>query len=451
MATVLSKGTFIGWSADFPSDFAAWIPSHDSIRALDYPLQGTRPYQREIATIKDSDDWISGSETETQLYIHHADGSSTALPVAGGAGAIHSVAVSPDGLKLAFVSGTSDHVTIYNYLGLALVGRIPLTEAIATSNVFVAFNSDGSKVAVCGSGKKLEVFITATLASDFISAGTYTVRGLGWNPADSKWMMVDSGQELHLVDSGGTLIQESNMHTGNKVAGEGFSMSPDETTLLSIGNSASGAVKAMDMTSGYADIAITPPSGTDCHYAWLDNSTLYAFACKNTVHRIYKYGFSGGVFSSPEDVAENPYLHPSGRFLTGSSYEVIGTIIDTAEETQFRVSLWTQDGSSLLGQVDLADGVLAFTCPCATHQPVMVIITGLSMLFHTTDTSYSVNDVIYVGDTKYSYTCTTAGVTALTKPAYPTTGTITDGSAIFTVRGLLPKPAGNFPVYPTVA
>ena len=56
---------------------------------------------------------------------------------------------------------------------------------------------------------------------------------------------------------------------------------------------------------------------------------------------------------------------------------------------------------------------------------------------HEVNTPYNLDDVIFTsaGKHNYWYTCTSAGTTVGTKPTYPTSGTVVDGTATFTFGG----------------
>jgi len=124
---------------------------------------------------------------------------------------------------------------------------------------------------------------------------------------------------------------------------------------------------------------------------------------------------------------------------------------DNSEETDFKASVFDLK-DNLLARSTLAPGTTSATIEVPTPDPVKVIISGIPEDVHQTDHDYEVNDIITVNDTNRSYICTTAGTTAVTKPAYPDTSgaTITDGTAVFTERGKLAQPVVIYPLNPTL-
>ena len=447
---MIIDGDFLAINSDAISDVTAWQETgggQHKVMPID-DLQFLNTNEDSIRALPDGLGFITSGTDISDLYLYHYDGTSSAFASSGITGAVTALASSADGSTVAFLTTTANKIAIYDTAALTLTAIVTASNTLHSSYSFVALNDDGTKVCVSVYNSFLETYIVATQALDVASGSGINVRGLAANGAD--WVVLDADEDIFSFTAAGVLTEEiSNALTGTFNYGKNFVVSPDGTVLIIGGHTPTGSMVAVKL-SDFTTYTVTAPPEYETVYAWRDDNTLYAFnTYASGVHKVYKFNFDGTNFDPYEHVGYNSFSAKAlGRFVPAAAYKIDGTIIDTTEESQFIVTAMYPDTGVVAGKVTLADGILAFSVPVNTANPLMVVISGIAEKFHQVDHPYDLNEIIIVQDTDYSYICTTAGTTAITKPAYPTSGTITDGSAVFTVRGKVAKPTTNYFVYP---
>lgn len=172
-------------------------------------------------------------------------------------------------------------------------------------------------------------------------------------------------------------------------------------------------------------------TSADPFYAWLDNNSVYIAGNNDPTEYIldgtwklkkqYHYGF---------DPLPN-------RATVFARYKCEGSFSDIAGETQYQVLVINKEGV-IESTTNLPTGITTYSVPAIDASPKTIIVKGIATDTRSTEWDYLVGEIIVVGDA--SYECTTAGTTATVAPAYPSSGTVTDGTAVFTFRSVMPAP-----------
>jgi len=450
---MITAGAYLTVNSNSPSDLEivkvdTGLTDHiryDQLTTLTTNEDGIKP-------VAGRDFFITSGTSINLLYLYHYDGRETPLPNNTASGNVVSIAVSGDGSVAAFCTVSNNQIVLYNLDTKTVIGVVTAGFTINAAYAFMALNANGSKLCVHPYGKALEIYNTADQTLDATGDITTQCRGLAANGND--WVFIDADQDVFSLTSAGVTTEEiTNALNGTFNLGKNFNISPNGKYLVIGGHDVNGSVVVINLAD-FTTIPLPPLPSYGVVYRWKDDNTLYAFV--TYASGSYGYGyfeskFNGTVFTPFKRkgyLSVNAYA--VGEFVYDVMAEVSGTITDNAEETQFKVSATLMDGVTHVGTTTLPAGETNFTLQVPTQAPVIVTISGVVDTMHQIDRDYLVGDMIFVGDTIYTYECTTAGHTALTKPAYPTTGTITDGSAVFTVRGKLARPVVNSPVYPVL-
>ena len=387
----------------------------------------------ELAPVGLSGYVMCGTTSFPDARINYPRGGKLDLPTVAHSGLVLTAHSSVNGRYVAMC--TNSNVVVYDLVTHTVNWSGNLAEA-HTSDSSVAVSEDGAQICIGGVGKKNE-FVDAS-GQVAISAAVMDAFGMEFNPQTSRFVTLAGA----IKEYDGTTWVTMSAVSGSRV--HSLKRSPDGLTFCATSNNPFWyAVNGSD----YSSITIPPLVGYGWLAIWKNNDEVYIVRepYYGVQVQVSKRDASGdfGAWVANED---HQFNHNGSCFTVyGGNYKIPITLTDTAEEDEFVARAYNDEGVEI-GQSPVFTASVDLLVP--TSDPCMVIVTGIHMKFHQPDKSYGLGQLIYTGDSIYSYECTTAGTTDSTKPAYPTSGTITDGSAVFTTRSKLCKPIGNFPINP---
>lgn len=448
MAKSFKPGSFVNYSNGFEGRISAYDVENNGVEKLDNWNGKVLSTYTNIVAIPNIPKFVISSDKESQVRIHSLDGTVVQLPTtSGNNSACGDCAVSADGTTLAMLSVSTDHVTVYDIATETEIGYYPVPFALGTANPTIALSEDGAYVLAGAWNSKVAVLDTSDGSTLFQSAGVIFIAGAGWNKHDNTFLAKDTTGIFYVIDSA-TWALGTNVTTTGSVGGtaHGVAVSPNGNTVLTWSGSAND-ICAMDLATMTVNATMPTSGGTYAHYFWKDDSTVYRFT--GTPQEYHEISFDGTTFGSLvlKGKTHQDGVH-LGAFVNGSEWIVSDSIIDqSAEEGHVAIAM-SSDGETVLGRTIIPEGQSDFVIPVPNDEHCMVIVSGSTRIRHSNSTAYLLGDRIFTQDTDMIYECTNPGTTDSIKPAYPTTGTIVDGTATFEAKGKRCKAVANYPVSP---
>ena len=383
------------------------------------------------------------------------DGSAVPLAAIGdGTAYITGTAISADGSRLALTD--RNKIGIYAYPGFALISLIDLTTEEPGGfggSPLVAFNADGSEFIIAStSSKKVHCWKTDGTFR-WKTSSILNVRDVDFNAVAQEYVLVDNTAKLQAVnkDTGALTVKQTVGTAGNNY--HGLHISPDGSKMLIDGSSmGSNGLYCINLAD-YAFIPISNPGGYNSNAFWNGNEEVYQFSGFSSNGGVYRMKLENGAFSAPERIATGFYTNgTSGGFIlpggVPSVYKVEVPIVDNADADEFRAFALSLDLRIVYGVTDVPAGATSVDISLTTGEPCAVVVMDKDVGLRHSDKYYEAGELIFTGDTIYRYKCIQAGTTAQLAPNFPSSGTVTDGSAIFEVDGKLTHPIINAPVLP---
>jgi len=461
MSKLLKGDIFL--SANIGGDNCQWYNNTLGFARQD-TIFGDIPTGTSVTFIPNTYMFIHDAQKPNEFKFYKGDG--TTVPVTGLDGESHQsvvAAASGDGSTVAWYNYSAHKIYLVDVASASMIRSIFISESIA-NNMHLSLSDDGQYVMIGAPYKKLHVYDRDTGDEVYVTSSTHTTNSSIWIEEHQEFLYSDASHVYRLPKA--TWVPDTNNpvdHHGGNRSGR-MVLSPDKTKLFLPGYSYSEA--EMLNVSDYSEDTNYPITADGRHnMVWLSENEILHFdgdsVASNTLFMYFTY--DGANYSTPQELFRSK---PSNSFefdiYRGLGYQVTVDITDNAEETDFIATVYTTTGLNV-GSKTLMDGTTSFTVDLVSDEPVNVVITSAVTRGHEPNHTYSVGDKILASDSQYSFECTTAGTTALDKPAYPNTAgaTVTDGSAVFTVRHKLPQPivigpltptpvAGNMPKYPTI-
>jgi len=129
---------------------------------------------------------------------------------------------------------------------------------------------------------------------------------------------------------------------------------------------------------------------------------------------------------------------------------VSGTITESLSATDFKARVYQLSDGALVGNTTVTSS--PYTIELTTLDPVLVTMLPDYGTQWTASTAYALNDKVFPTDpaaSPYYYECTTAGTSDASEPTWPTSGTVNDGTAVWTYVEQMVQPITHGPLIPS--
>jgi len=325
----------------------------------------------------------------------------------------------------------------------------PASSAPFNSYGFISFNGDGSQIMVASvSSKKPACFNVSDGSMAWEMTAAKNVRDIAWNPQTNEWMMVTNVNKLFVINNSGVDTEKLSLPT---IGANNYNIhiSPNKERMLIDGSSNTSTGLHCVNLNDYTTVPIPHMGQFNSNAFWFDDDTVYQFSGYASNAGVYQYVYDGTSYVNKGRIGTGFFMNgTSGGFIQTTPYHVSFGIVDNADENEFVAYALNLDLSVLLGRTEISAGQSLVTIPLQAKEPVIVVVAGKKATLLERSKYYSVGDIVFLVGNLLEYTCITAGETAVAPVNYPNTGTVTDGNAVFEVRGKLPHPIANAPLIP---
>jgi hypothetical protein len=130
--------------------------------------------------------------------------------------------------------------------------------------------------------------------------------------------------------------------------------------------------------------------------------------------------------------------------------EITGTLTESLSATDFKARAYKFSDGALVGDATITSS--PYTLELQTLEPVLVTMLPDYGTRWAASTAYALNDKVFPSDpatSPYYYECTTAGTSDASEPTWPTSGTVNDGTAVWTYVEQMVQPITHGPLIPS--
>lgn len=130
--------------------------------------------------------------------------------------------------------------------------------------------------------------------------------------------------------------------------------------------------------------------------------------------------------------------------------EITGTLTESLSATDFKARTYQLSDGALVSDTTVTSS--PYTIELQTLEPVLVTMLPDYGTRWAASTAYALNDKVFPSDpatSPYYYECTTAGTSDASEPTWPTSGTVNDGTAVWTYVEQMVQPITHGPLIPS--
>jgi len=355
---------------------------------------------------------------------------------------------NPAGTLLACAHSSSPYITVYNTSDWSKV-TAPSTLP-AGNGTDIAFNAAGT---LCAISHATSPYITIYNTSDWSKVTNPSTlpagngNGVCFSP-NGTWMVV-----AHVTTPYITIYNTSdwskvtNPSTLPSNSAYCCQFSPD-SSMLAVGYQASPYIvlyNTSDWSTVTVDVITAHVSVSRVeHIKWIDN-TSFAVATSG-VPGVVIYSSDGSIIEQHNQI----YSLQNLDVVPATGWEINGTISESLTASTWICTAYDLETGTMVGEVTTTG--TTFTIPVANPFPCKVIVKADQGLEWMASEVVTLNELRFPTNPvskPYYYKCTTAGTTGSTEPVWPTSGTVADGSAVWTYQEGLIQPVIHAPLIPT--
>jgi hypothetical protein len=143
------------------------------------------------------------------------------------------------------------------------------------------------------------------------------------------------------------------------------------------------------------------------------------------------------------------FTPPTSAFPDHQPY-ISGTLTESLAATDFKARVYQLSDGALVSDTTVTSS--PYTLELQTLEPVLVTMLPDYGTQWAASTAYALNDKVFPTDpatSPYYYECTTAGTSDASEPTWPTSGTVNDGTAVWTYVEQMVQPITHGPLIPS--
>jgi hypothetical protein len=143
------------------------------------------------------------------------------------------------------------------------------------------------------------------------------------------------------------------------------------------------------------------------------------------------------------------FTPPTSAFPDYQPY-ISGTLSESLAATDFKARVYQLSDGALVSDTTVTSS--PYTLELQTLEPVLVTMLPDYGTQWAASTAYALNDKVFPTDpatSPYYYECTTAGTSDASEPTWPTSGTVNDGTAVWTYVEQMVQPITHGPLIPS--